>query len=269
MNYLKQQVVVFLITLQFLTRLPVSGVLSFLTEKQTVFTSQQIAKTLKLYPLVGLIIGLILVLVSLLLQEVIDDHALLVAGLITFCWVYLSGGLHLDGVADMADAWIGGLGDKDKTLQILKDPYCGPFGVIAVTSVIVMKLIFCYEIIKDNFILLLLPPLMARIGVVVLIMMTDYVRKEGIARDLKSAEEKTANVTGILFFSGLAFYMLITFLAPMSAIAVILVSLFFFWRFRRVVVKRLSGITGDIAGAFIEYMELLILFCLTLLFAFI
>ena len=269
MNYFKQQVVVFLITLQFLTRLPVSGLLSFLTQKQTVFTSQQLAKTLKLYPLVGLIIGSILVLVSILLQDVIDDHALLVAGLLTFFWVYLSGGLHLDGVADMADAWIGGLGDKEKTLQILKDPYCGPFGVIAVTSVIILKLIFCYEIIKVNFILLLLPPLIARIWVAVLIMMTDYVRKEGIARDLKSAKEKTTNIASILFFSSLAFYMLIIFLAPISAITVILVSLFFFWRFRRIVVKRLSGITGDIAGAFIEYMELLVLFSLALLLAFI
>ncbi|MBD1224901.1 adenosylcobinamide-GDP ribazoletransferase [Acinetobacter seifertii] len=54
----------------------------------------------------------------------------LLAAIILTLWIWLTGGLHLDGLADTADAWVGGFGDKLRTLQIMKDPSCGPIGVL-------------------------------------------------------------------------------------------------------------------------------------------
>ncbi len=51
-----------------------------------------------------------------------------VAVLVLAVWVGLTGALHLDGLADSADAWLGGYGDRARTLAIMKDPYCGPAG---------------------------------------------------------------------------------------------------------------------------------------------
>lgn len=43
-------------------------------------------------------------------------------------WVWLTGGLHLDGLADTADGFVGGHGDKTRTPVIMKDPNCGAMG---------------------------------------------------------------------------------------------------------------------------------------------
>lgn len=64
------------------------------------------------YPLVGLLIGLILFGLSILLVKV---PIILVATIILVIWIWLTGGLHLDGLADTADAWVGGFGDRERT----------------------------------------------------------------------------------------------------------------------------------------------------------
>jgi len=106
-----------LIAVQFLTRLPVP----FRIDHQP----RHIGHSLLYYPLVGLLIGGILLAGAELLQRTSLDTGLSAALLLTL-WVLLTGGLHLDGLADSADAWVGGLGDKQHTLEIMKDPSCGP-----------------------------------------------------------------------------------------------------------------------------------------------
>jgi adenosylcobinamide-GDP ribazoletransferase len=56
----------------------------------------------------------------------------MLAALLLAVWVLLTGGLHLDGLADTADAWIGGQGDRDRTLAIMKDPRSGPIAIVAI-----------------------------------------------------------------------------------------------------------------------------------------
>ena len=104
-----------LIALQFLTRLPVR--LPGMPEPQ------QIGRSLLFYPLVGLLLGLALLALEWVLG---DTSTLLEAALLLAAWVALSGGLHLDGLADTADAWVGGYGDRERTLAIMKDPRSGP-----------------------------------------------------------------------------------------------------------------------------------------------
>lgn len=104
----------FWIALQFLSSLPVS--LPGMPEPR------ELGRSLLFYPLVGLLFGLLLWLASLLLQ---GTPAPLHAALLLTLWVLLSGALHLDGLADSADAWLGGFGDRERTLQIMKDPRSG------------------------------------------------------------------------------------------------------------------------------------------------
>ncbi len=104
----------------FLTRLPVPA--------GTFDDERAKSASLAWYPLVGLLLGSLLSVLAWLLR---DTSSFLSAGLVTAAWVALTGALHLDGLADSADAWIGGLGDREKTLTIMKDPRCGPAGVVA------------------------------------------------------------------------------------------------------------------------------------------
>ena len=117
----------FWIALQFLSSLPVR--LPGMPEPR------QVGRSLLCYPLVGLLFGLLLWLANHLLYGA--PTALHAAMLLTL-WVLLSGALHLDGLADSADAWLGGFGDRERTLQIMKDPRSGPIAVVTLGLVLLL-----------------------------------------------------------------------------------------------------------------------------------
>lgn len=104
----------FWIALQFLSSLPI--------RLPGMPTPQELGRSLLFYPLVGLLFGAILWALNGLL---LGTPLLLHAALLLTVWVLLSGGLHLDGLADSADAWLGGFGDRERTLTIMKDPRSG------------------------------------------------------------------------------------------------------------------------------------------------
>ncbi len=246
----------FLIAVQFLTRLPVS----FLLDKKEIYTADNTARSLKYYPLVGAIIGLILIVFVILLNYFATGHTAYVAVLTLFLWVVLSGGLHLDGVADMADAWVGGLGDKEKTLRIMKDPTCGPFGVIAIVLALLLKLVFIYELLSINPLLISLSPLLSRSMVVILLMFTPYARSQGMGLELGVRTYQFINISSVIIFSATSLFWLASLTSVVVFISVLVISILFYILFRFNVVQRIGGVTGDVAGAFIEYMELIILF---------
>ena len=88
------------------------------------------------YPIVGAILGvLLLVLVTLCFGYNPQASVLLVSALVLALWVYFTGAMHLDGVADTADAWVGGLGNHERTLENMKDPRVGAMAVAAMLVV--------------------------------------------------------------------------------------------------------------------------------------
>ena len=109
----------FFIALQFLTTFPI--------QLKAMPSKQQNGQSLLFYPVVGLIIGSILALIAFTLQSL---PIILLSSIILVVWIWLTGGLHLDGLADTADAWVGGFGDAERTLKIMKDPACGPICVL-------------------------------------------------------------------------------------------------------------------------------------------
>lgn len=84
----------------FLTRLPMPKV---------AWDVQAQAASLKWYPFVGLVLGAIFVLAAWCLQHM---PSLPAAAVMVALWVIVTGALHLDGLADSADAWIGGIDRK-------------------------------------------------------------------------------------------------------------------------------------------------------------
>ena len=117
-----------LIALQFLTRLPV--------RLPGMPAPEQVGRSLLWYPLVGLLLGALLLAAQALLNQ---QPAVLQAALLLTLWVALSGGLHLDGLADTADAWVGGYGDRERTLAIMKDPRSGPIAVVVLVLLLLLK----------------------------------------------------------------------------------------------------------------------------------
>jgi adenosylcobinamide-GDP ribazoletransferase len=229
-----------LAALQFLTILPVPAGAQRDERVQGV--------SLLWYPAVGLILGVLLTLLCTALPLPFYLQAMLTVTL----WIVFTGGLHLDGVADCADAWVGGGADREKTLRLLKDPLCGSMGVIALVVVIALKALALAAVIQAGQVLWLWSvPLLARASLLCLFLTTRYVREQGLGAILAQhfpAGAAKAVLAVIAVATGL--------LLPLDLWAASLtVALAVYLLVRAVAVRRLGGFTGDVAGAQVELVE--------------
>ncbi|MDF9619741.1 adenosylcobinamide-GDP ribazoletransferase [Pseudomonas entomophila] len=240
----------FWIALQFLSSLPV--------RLPGMPTPNQMGRSLLFYPVVGLLFGLLLWLASHLLQ---GAPAPLHAALLLALWVLLSGALHLDGLADSADAWLGGFGDRERTLQIMKDPRSGPIAVVTLVLVLLLKFCALWVLVECGAAgWLVLAPVVGRAAMLGLFMGTPYVRQGGLGAAL--AEHLPRRAAGwVLLGSVLACVVL----AGLPGLWVLLLSLGVFLWLRRLMCKRLGGSTGDTAGAMVELLELVVVVGLALM----
>ncbi|MFJ4250307.1 cobalamin-5'-phosphate synthase [Pseudomonas helmanticensis] len=232
------------IALQFLSSLPIR--LPGMPEPE------QLGRSLLFYPLVGLLFGVILWALNLLLA---GAPLLLHAALLLTVWVLLSGALHLDGLADSADAWLGGFGDRERTLTIMKDPRSGPIAVVTLVLVLLLKFAALLALIEQGHgIVLLIVPLLGRAALLGLFLTTPYVRAGGLGQALADHLPRKAG-WWVLGLSGLACVLI----AGFSAVVALVVSIGVFVWLRRVMMRRLGGTTGDTAGALLELLEMVVL----------
>jgi adenosylcobinamide-GDP ribazoletransferase len=239
----------FLIALQFLTRLPIS--------LPGMPAAAQVGRSLLSYPLVGLLIGAVLLLAQWALA---GTAPLLQAALLLLLWVAITGGLHLDGLADSADAWAGGFGDRERTLSIMQDPRSGPIAVVVLVLLLLLKFAALVTLLQANQPLaLLLAPWLARGLVPLLFMTTPYVRAGGLGAAL-AAHLPRRELPFWLAGHGL----LLLLLGGWSGLLAMLVALLVLAGLRQLMRQRLGGCTGDTAGALVELSEAAVLLALAL-----
>jgi adenosylcobinamide-GDP ribazoletransferase len=239
----------FWIALQFLSSLPI--------RLPGMPAPQKLGRSLLFYPLVGLLFGGLLWALNWLL---LGTPALLHAALLLSVWVVLSGGLHLDGLADSADAWLGGFGDRERTLTIMKDPRSGPIAVVTLVLVLLLKFTALLALIDQHSIVgLILAPLIGRSALLGLFLSTPYVRAGGLGQALADHLPREAGQQ-VLLLSALACVLIGGW---SGVVALVLAALMFFW-LRQVMVRRLGGTTGDTAGALLELLEVAVLVGLAL-----
>ncbi|QBF28012.1 adenosylcobinamide-GDP ribazoletransferase [Pseudomonas tructae] len=239
----------FWIALQFLSSLPV--------RLPGMPAPEQMGRSLLFYPLVGLLFGAVLWGLNALLA---GSPLLLHAALLLSAWVLLSGALHLDGLADSADAWLGGFGDRERTLLIMKDPRSGPIAVVTLGLVLLLKFCALLALIeRGEGLLLLLAPLIGRAALLGLFLCTPYVRSGGLGQALADHLPRRAGALVLL-----ASALLCGLLAGLEGLWVLAVATLVFAWLRRLMVRRLGGTTGDTAGALLELLELAVLIALVL-----
>ena len=233
----------FLVALQFLTRIPVR-VHPAPSEIET-------GLSLLMYPAVGLVIGVLLMTANSALTNASD---LLRAALVLAAWVLITGALHLDGLSDTTDAWVGGRGDRERTMAIMKDSHCGPMGVTALVLVLLIKFSALANITPADTVVLILAPLMARTSVVLLFATTPYVSSAGLGSLLTYGQSPPRQLlitaifaAGIVLFTG------------ETGVWALLASLMVFVVLRRRMQVHLGGTTGDTAGAMVELIETAVL----------
>jgi len=224
-----------LIALQFLTRLPV---------KAGDWSDRDIGRSMLFYPLVGLLLGLALASVTAALHGAPPG---VVAAVLLALWVVATGALHLDGLADSADAWIGGFGDPQRTLDIMRDPRCGPVAIAVVAVLLIAKFAALEALIATNaWLAVATAPVLGRTVVPLLFVTTRYVRSGGVGAVLAKRLPRKAAVAIVVCFA---------LLGGIANLWMALTAGLVFVTLRAMMVRRIGGTTGDTAGAMVELVE--------------
>lgn len=233
-----------LIALQFLTILPLPS------PKR--FADDDLGRSTVWFPLVGLLIGGLLLLADLAFSALFPRHladALLVALL-----AILTGGLHLDGVGDVCDG-LGARGSRERFLAVMKDSHVGAAGVVGIVLVLLLKYaaLLAMPIYLRGSALLLMP-LLARLTQVLVMSNARAARSDGLGASFLAG-------VGPGRFSLAAAYSipLCWLLGHTAGVAALLVVLLWGIAVKGYFTRRLGGISGDIIGFSSETAELLAL----------
>jgi len=171
---------------------------------------------------------------------------------------WITGGLHLDGLGDVADAYSPGR-SRDRMLAIMKDPHLGAFGVTAIICVLLVKTISLSHLAGlEQWTWIPIPFVLSRMTMVLLTVTLPYARQEG-----GTAEVFVNNARSVHFI--VASIIALCFCVLLNGIAGGIVFLFAFimgYGLARWMKYRFGGVTGDLLGMSNEAIESVLLFFL-------
>lgn len=223
---------------QFLTRLPIPY--------EVEFNPKNIRASLAFFPWVSLIIGLM----AALLGSWVRPYSSALAGLFTLLvWIFLTGGLHLDGVADTFDGFLANK-DRKRTLEIMTDSRLGTFGGLGLIILVLAKWVLLSETDFSPLDLGLVAA-SARLGVLALVLSYPSARPGGLGEAFQVPGDKR----GVLV-SALGVLALVIIHRP-ALLVMVLANLGLATALGRISIKKIGGVSGDIFGLVQEYGEVL------------
>lgn len=243
--------------LMFLSRLPVSAPGGH---------GRSLASAMRAFPLAGALIGALggLICIASLWLGLPGPVAALIAisGLL-----FITGGLHEDGLADVADGFGGG-GTEERKLEIMKDSRIGSYGVLALVCALMLKAAALSAILASGLSMLSVITLFVALGAwsrtfcVSLLATTENARGGGLAagagRPSPGTHHTSLAIGGVIaavcLFHGFGF---------IATLAVLGVSVAAFLLLRNLAVRQIGGHTGDVAGAMQVVTETAMLICLS------
>ena len=203
------------------------------------------------FPVVGLGIGLVIVVVERIAGRIFPT--LLAALLTVTAWKLLTGGLHLDGLADCLDG-LGGR-DPDHRLRIMRDSRIGAFGAMGLILFLLLEVVALAELAPAlRWRALLVAPAVARAMPPLLARWYPAARQNGQGAAFAAGVQPRA-VPVALGVAGLAALAALGPAGLVALAAAVVVAM----AVARFMTGRLGGITGDVLGAGVETAELTVL----------
>jgi adenosylcobinamide-GDP ribazoletransferase len=204
------------------------------------------------FPVVGLVVGACLALASLAADRLVPPGV--GAMLLVALWAGLTGGLHLDGLADTLDG-VGGGWSRERALAIMRDARSGPYGVTALVLVLGLKAATLASLPEGlAWKALLLAPVIGRTGPLLLVRACRPARRDGAGHALAAGVRWPGLVAGGL----VAVVASVAILSGWGVMALALAGLLA-WGWAGYLRRRLGGFTGDTLGALVEVTEALVL----------
>ena len=269
----------FLLLLSFMTRIPMP---------KTEYDEEKLGKSMKYFPVVGVIVGLILLFFCIIFTFLFKNLSYipllpLMIVLVILTDLITTGALHLDGLADTFDG-IFSYRSKHKMLEIMKDSRLGSNGALALILYFLLKCVLLYSLEMEgrgNAVYAILTyPVVARFCSVVSCASAPYARGSGMGKtfvdNTKTCGLIVATVITFLYTIGMIFMPFLLFtnyslpiqiIMKSILIIVIIVALsaLFAYAFSKLIERKIGGITGDTLGALLEISSLVYIFLILIM----
>lgn len=229
----------FLLLVSFFTRIPMSGV---------EYSDELYSRGVKLFPLVGIIIGLFTALPFFLFPMASRGIR---AILVVVCYLAISGGIHLDGLADSMDGLLSGR-PKGRMLEIMKDSRIGSFGVI---GLIIYFMIFYQTASEVGSLVIVFMPFIGKSCAVYVAGLSEYARPESGMGTVFLNEHRPIN-SYFIFLINIA---IAVFLFGISGAVWAFITFLFAHMLMRWICIKIDGMTGDTIGLVVESTQMLFL----------
>jgi adenosylcobinamide-GDP ribazoletransferase len=245
----------FLTAVQFLTRVPVKGAMTGTME----FYEGVLRRSVAYFPLVGGLVGLATACVLALAGHVFPAS---LAALIAIVFeAALTGAFHEDALADTWDA-LGGGWTTDQVLEIMKDSRIGTYGALSLMLGVGMRVAAVTALWERSaamaFLAVVAAATVARWSILLLMVTTPPVEsRESLARDVSGMQ--TARTLGLSALWSLPFWGGWGIVFPIPAMAGMLAVLLMIASYRRKILRRVGGTTGDLLGCGAYLSQLIVL----------
>jgi adenosylcobinamide-GDP ribazoletransferase len=234
------------IAFQFLTRIPMPA---------TNFDANSLSRSIKFFPLVGLVVGSGAVLLQRLTIRHFDHP--ITALLVLIYLVLITGCFHEDGLADSADGFGAGR-NRDQILMIMKDSRIGSYGATALVLSLLARYLLLLSLPLEHFAAFVVSSqVLSRWSSLPLSCLLPAAREQNSqAAQIAKLTSKSSLVIASLFS-----FAIVAFLLRWSAIGPIFLAILTVALSGWVYFRRIGGVTGDCFGATNQLTEIAVYLC--------
>ena len=208
------------------------------------------------FPMIGIVIGVCVQIIGTLLIKS-TFGSLFFSVIMTLLPIMITGGIHFDGFLDTMDA-LSSWGDKEKKLEILKDSNSGAFAIIGMGCYLLCNIALWSEVSVKMLPLISCTYVLSRALSGYSVVTFQTAKNSGLAKTFQDAAQKNrVKITMYCWIVISAVCMLVYNLK--NAITMFVAGALFFQYYKYLCKKQFGGITGDLAGYFLQVFELLML----------
>ena len=205
------------------------------------------------FPMIGVVIGAVMYLAGWLLDKT-SVGGLFRGVVFTLIPIMITGGIHMDGFMDTMDA-LGSWGDREKKLEILKDSHAGAFAILGLGCYLMWSMAVWSELPAEVLRVCCVSFVLSRALSGFSVVTFPAARNSGLLKMFQDgAQKKVVRITMCLYVAAAVIMMAVMNARAMTgAVTGVMIAFLYYIVVSR---KQFGGVTGDLAGFFLETAEL-------------
>ena len=206
--------------------------------------------TLFFLPLVGAILGLIVIALNLFLNEFFNP--LYSSFVVAVIYLFLYGFLHTEAICDVVDAWFASYSGKD-VYKIMKESTIGAIGALYAFCFVLLKVgIITYVLYEKQYALFLIVCIFSRLNLIYLLEYYKFSKDSFLSLAFANGSVFTLKILSLI-------YLLFAFIVGSNVLLLFILSLLSFYFILKVLDKKFGFVNGDCLGFTLEHTELILL----------